>query len=75
MSTGWKWVTDPLKYSDVCKACKQRLLGDSQIVLWTDKEKWHASCLLDKFATVDVVLVEDADVQKALKDMWGFSAP
>ena len=78
MSTGWKWITDPVAYADRCTACGQRLRGDSQIVLWTDNEKWHASCLLDKFASVDVLLADpvgDADAQKALRDVWGMGAP
>lgn len=49
----WKWNTEPLSWKDTCFMCQQplRVQGDGGVVIWTDGQHYHVSCLLDRLAT------------------------
>ena len=47
----WKWVTTPVAYKDTCSVCSKPLRGSGgEIVEWTDSQRYHVGCLLDKLA-------------------------
>ena len=48
----WRWNTAPLGWEDRCCGCLQslRLQADGGIVVWTDRNRYHVSCLLDTLA-------------------------
>jgi hypothetical protein len=49
----WKWHTDVLDdFRKKCAHCQQplRINQDGGLVEWTDGEKYHVGCLLDRLA-------------------------
>lgn len=57
----WKWVTGPIRYSDLCDRCFTRLRNDSQVVE-RHLLRYHLPCFLDyAVAQMNATLLRNAD--------------